>query len=257
MIDTGMPDGGYGQNSPFQDPPQPKTQNLNNAILQKQQPTQPNTGVSGAGFPTDPSLVSFRNPSNPRQLGDPHVTPPAPPAYGGMAGLGGGIAAPGMAGQATGGLSSGTPTNNPGLMSAITGGQPAPGMATGQLAPPSGSIGNSAPTSGLNVDMNDPVQAAVMAAYQKKGITPGGPSGAQTDFDYWVNKLKTTNGGWSNPDNQTYWNNRMAQTNGGVGAYDSPPESASGGPQLMALPSSQPSPLLAAIMQSLQKPASH
>lgn len=65
------------------------------------------------------------------------------------------------------------------------------------------------------VNITDPVQAAVWGAYSTKGIAPRD----QSDFQYWVDKINTTNGGWTNPQNQQYWLGRMAQTSGGVGDY--------------------------------------
>lgn len=87
--------------------------------------------------------------------------------------------------------------------------------------PATGASSSGAPS---YVNTNDPLQAAVWAAYQKKGITPRD----QSDFQYWIDRINQT-GGWSNPGNQSYWLARMAQAAGGVGDYSGAPEAGSGG----------------------------
>ena len=73
-------------------------------------------------------------------------------------------------------------------------------------APPGGSAATGAsPSSG------DPAEAAVRAAFAKKGLTP-----SADDIAYWTGKITET-GGWQNPGNQKYWLDRMANPTSGVG----------------------------------------
>ena len=73
-------------------------------------------------------------------------------------------------------------------------------------APPGGSAATGAsPSSG------NPGEAAVRAAFAKKGLTP-----SPDDVAYWVGKINET-GGWQNPGNQKYWLDRMANPTSGVG----------------------------------------
>lgn len=88
----------------------------------------------------------------------------------------------------------------------------APSSFNGGTTTSTGTASGSAPS---YVNLSDPVQAAVWNAYSQKGIAPS----SQSDFQYWVDKINTTNGGWTNPQNQQYWLSRMAQSSGGVGDY--------------------------------------
>lgn len=67
-------------------------------------------------------------------------------------------------------------------------------------------------TDNVGIPVTDPVRAAVLAAFAKKGITN------PTDADYWVKRINET-GNWNDPQHQQYWLDRMAMQYGGVGDY--------------------------------------
>lgn len=95
---------------------------------------------------------------------------------------------------------------------------------------------NGAPNLGY-VNSGDPTQAAVLSAYQQKGITPRD----QSDFQYWVDKINGT-GGMGDTGNANYWTSRMAQGQGGVGDY-----STGGGGSSSGMPSSSAQAIMSAL----------
>lgn len=82
---------------------------------------------------------------------------------------------------------------------------------------------NTASQAPTYVNTSDPIQAAVWAAFQQKGMVPRD----QADFQYWVDRINQT-GGWTQA-NQNYWLSRMAQSAGGVGDYSGAPEAGGSG----------------------------
>lgn len=222
-----MPKAGQDINDP-NDPTNPYNRVRQNVLTQA-------GGTTDPAAPPPPSSPSTPSPNFTTQPVASTPLPPSPtvttnPVPNGTTRGPGTTTAPftPTAGTVTGTNPSGFPTVTwqPGQGPVIPGnGAPAssiPGLPTGSNPTGAPAGGGSAATTPAPSYVNaaDPVQAAVWKAFQAKGITPRDAS----DFQYWVNKASTTNGGWTNPDNQKYWLDRMAQSQGGVGDYQERPE---------------------------------
>jgi hypothetical protein len=166
----------------------------------------PLTQTAPDGFEIDPATGMPRRGRSAKTSVSPLASPTDPLA---------GLVTQGKRGQDPGdptGVTLPPPTLTPPPTGTVTAGTSTLGTTTNNL--------KNAPPSFVNI--NDPVQEAVWAAFAQKNISPRD----QGDFQYWVDKINQT-GGWANPSNKSFWLSRMAQPQGGVGDYSGAPETGS------------------------------